>query len=69
MLRESCLKQARVSYELKTTFQIMRGPSLLTFFFLPKFMNWPFQSFLVSVLFAFKRHIRKRLVTPSTVEP
>ena len=32
MLRESCLKQARVDYELKTTFQIMRGPSLLSFF-------------------------------------
>ena len=72
MLRESCFKQAQVGYELKTTFHIMRGPSLLSFFFLAKIHDLYVAFsviFLVSVLLAFKRHIRKSLVRPSTVEP
>ena len=72
MLRESCFKQARVGSELKTTFQIIRGPSLLSFFFLAKIhdLHAAFSViFLVSILLAFKRHIRNSLVTPSTVKP
>ena len=72
MLRESCFKQAQVGYELKTTFQIIRGPSLLSFFFLAKIhdLHVAFSViFLVFILLSFKRHIRNSLVTPSTVEP